>query len=248
MTRDTIAARAPGIWRSLEPLPVAAASGRSLAAGSTALVRRRRSGDRAARLRLRPGRPRAGQDRARPRLRRDGCPCRPHLRRHQPPHPRDRRRGGLGVRQHQPPPVLCRRQHDDRVRDCRTARLASAGRHRRPDCLRLDVHEDRQRASRSSPRSAWSSRAMSASSAASRRAAPRSRRRSPRASTRSGRSAPWTLSSARSRSARRPTVVMRWVWRAGRAARSNRSRTRRPRRPSGTRPRTRGSSSRPPVP
>ena len=39
LTRDAIAARAPGIWRYLELLPVAAAPERGLAVGSTALVR-----------------------------------------------------------------------------------------------------------------------------------------------------------------------------------------------------------------
>ena len=39
LTRDAIAARAPGIWRYLELLPVAAAPARGLAVGSTALVR-----------------------------------------------------------------------------------------------------------------------------------------------------------------------------------------------------------------
>lgn len=39
LTRESIGARAPGIWRYLELLPVAAAPGRGLAVGSTALVR-----------------------------------------------------------------------------------------------------------------------------------------------------------------------------------------------------------------
>ena len=39
LTRDVIAARAPGIWRYLELLPVARAPERGLAVGSTALVR-----------------------------------------------------------------------------------------------------------------------------------------------------------------------------------------------------------------
>jgi threonine synthase len=39
LTRDAIAARAPGIWRYLELLPVAAPPERGLAVGSTALVR-----------------------------------------------------------------------------------------------------------------------------------------------------------------------------------------------------------------
>ena len=59
--------------------------------------RGRRGRGRAARLRLRPVRPRAGEDRPRPELRRDGRPRRRHVRRHQPARPRDRRRGGLGA-------------------------------------------------------------------------------------------------------------------------------------------------------
>src|SRR5262249_19550691 len=39
LTRETIAARAPGIWRYLELLPVERAPERGLAVGSTALVR-----------------------------------------------------------------------------------------------------------------------------------------------------------------------------------------------------------------
>ena len=44
MTRDAIAARAPGIWRYLELLPVERAPERGLAVGSTALVRADRLG------------------------------------------------------------------------------------------------------------------------------------------------------------------------------------------------------------
>ena len=289
LTRESIAARAPGIWRYLELLPVERRRrSAGLAVGSTALVRAdrlarelglgtgtiapsqgrhpqpdaelqgsgrrgrdragrrvrlrhprlrldrqprrrdrgRRGRGRAARLRLRPGRPRAGQGRARPELRRDRRPRRRHVRRHQPAQPRDRRRGGLGLRQRQPPAVLRRGQQDDRVRGRRAARLAAAGRPRRPDRLGLDVHEDRQGLRRARRRSASSSARTSGSSAASRRAAPRWRPRSPRASTRSGRSGRPTRSSARSRSARRPTAATRWSWPAGPAARSSRSRTR----------------------
>ena len=219
LTREAIAARAPGIWRYLELLPVERAPGarpgrrldrprpgRSPRPGPgprhrhdapsqgrhpqpDAVVqgpgrrgrhgprrrvrlrharlrldrqprrcdRRRRGRRRPARLRLRPGRPRAGQDRARPELRRDGRPRRRDVRRHQPAQPRDRRRGGLGVRQRQPPAVLRRGQQDDRVRDRRAARLAPAGRPRRADRVGLDVHEDRQglrRAGRDRPRRA----------------------------------------------------------------------------------------------
>ena len=100
---------------------------------------------RAAGLRLHPGRPGAGQDRPRPRLRRDGRPDRGHLRRRQPPLPRGRRRDRLGLRQHQPPPVLRRGLQDPRLRDRRVARLALAGRHRRPRRLGRDVHPGRPR-------------------------------------------------------------------------------------------------------
>ena len=44
LTREAIAARAPGIWRYLELLPVAAAPARGLAVGSTALVPAERLG------------------------------------------------------------------------------------------------------------------------------------------------------------------------------------------------------------
>jgi threonine synthase len=44
LTRETIAARAPGIWRYLELLPVASAPARGLAVGSTALVPAERLG------------------------------------------------------------------------------------------------------------------------------------------------------------------------------------------------------------
>ncbi|HSL34931.1 MAG TPA: threonine synthase [Candidatus Limnocylindrales bacterium] len=44
LTRESIAARAPGIWRYLELLPVAAAPSRGLAVGSTALVPAERLG------------------------------------------------------------------------------------------------------------------------------------------------------------------------------------------------------------
>ena len=95
-------------------------------------------------VRLRPRRPRAGQDRPRPRLRRDGRPGRRHLRRRQPALPRGRRRARLGLRQRQPAAVLRRGQQDPRVRDRRGARLAAAGRRRRPDRVGRDVHQARQ--------------------------------------------------------------------------------------------------------
>ena len=77
-------------------------------------------------------------------LRRDRRPRRRHVRRHQPARPRDRRRGGLGLRQRQPPAVLRRGQQDARVRDRRAARLAAAGRPRRADRVGLAVHEGRE--------------------------------------------------------------------------------------------------------
>ena len=55
----------------------------------------------------------------------------------------------LGVRERQPAPVLRRGLQDARVRDRRAARLGAARPRRRADRLRLAVHEDRARASRS---------------------------------------------------------------------------------------------------
>ena len=114
------------------------------------------------------GRPRAG-------LRRDGRPDRGHVRRRQPAVPRGRRRDRLGLRQHQPAPVLRRGLQDARVRDRRVARLAvartsSSRRSRRGRCSRSS-----RRASRSWPTRASSSAARSASSAARPPAALRSR-------------------------------------------------------------------------
>ena len=126
-------------------------------------------------------------------LRRDGRPGRRHVRRHQPALPRDRRRGGLGVRQRQPPAVLRRGQQDARLRDRRAARLAAARRRRRPDRVRVAVHEGRQGLRRAGRRSAWSSARTSGSSAASRRAARRSPRRSRTAARRSAVREPDTI-------------------------------------------------------
>ena len=106
---------------------------------------RGRGRDRAAGLRLHPGRPRAGQGRPCAGLRRDGRPGRGDLRRRQPAVPRGRRRDGLGLRQHQPPPVLRRGLEDARLRDRRIARLAVARRDRRAGRLRRHVHARRAR-------------------------------------------------------------------------------------------------------
>ena len=77
------------------------------------------------------------------------------LRRRQPPVQRDRRQVPLGVRQHQPPPVLHRRREDVRLRDRRAARLAPAAARRRarPPAARSCPRSPRR--SRSSRRSAW---------------------------------------------------------------------------------------------
>ena len=56
-----------------------------------------------------------------------------------------RRAAGLGVREHQHAPVLRRGLQDARVRDRRAARLGAPGPDRRPDRLRLAVHQDRPR-------------------------------------------------------------------------------------------------------
>ena len=68
------------------------------------------------------------------------------LRRRQPPLHRARRRARrLGVREHQHAPVLRRGLQDARLRDRRAARLGAAGPRRRPDRLRLAVHQGRAR-------------------------------------------------------------------------------------------------------
>ena len=69
------------------------------------------------------------------------------LRRRQPPVHRAVRRARLGVREHQPAPLLRRGLQDARVRDRRAARLGAPRPLRRADRLGLAVHEDRQRAS-----------------------------------------------------------------------------------------------------
>ena len=92
-----------------------------------------------------PGRPRASQDRRRRDLRADHHRRRRQLRRRQSPVQRDRRPvRQLGVRQHQPAPVLLGRLEDAGLRGCRAARLAAARPCRRADRQRLDVHQDPQ--------------------------------------------------------------------------------------------------------
>ena len=102
----------------------------------------------------RPGRPsRTQAGRLHPRGSRDGEGHRlPHLRSPgrgrggelrpgQPPLQRDRIEVQLGVRQHQPAPVLRRGIEDHRLRSGRTARLADPGSYRRPRGVRLPLDE-----------------------------------------------------------------------------------------------------------
>ena len=108
--------------------------------------RRARRGRRAARLRADPARPRGAEDPRHGRLRRADRRHPRQLRRRQPAlHRGLGRAAGLGVREHQHAPVLRRGLQDARVRDRRAARLGAAGPDRRPDRLRLAVHEDRAR-------------------------------------------------------------------------------------------------------
>ena len=105
-----------------------------------------RRGRRSARLRADPARSRGAEDPRHRRLRRPDRRRHGQLRRRQPPlHRGQRRAAGLGVREHQHAPVLRRGLQDARVRDRRAARLGAAGPDRRPDRLRLAVHEDRAR-------------------------------------------------------------------------------------------------------
>ena len=163
-----------------------------------------------ARLRVHPGGPRAGEGRARARLRRDRRPDRRHVRRRQPALPPGRRRDRLGLRQRQPPAVLRRGQQDPRVRDRRGPRLADARRHRGADRLRRDVHEARARVRPARRRSGSIERRpirFVGGQAAGLRAGRDGVgvRRRPRSSP-SGRR---TRSSGRSRSATRPTGATR---------------------------------------
>ena len=105
-----------------------------------------RRGRRSARLRADPARPRGAEDPRHGRLRRADRRRQGQLRRRQPAlHRGLGRAAGLGVREHQHAPVLRRGLQDARVRDRRAARLGAAGPDRRPDRLRLAVHEDRAR-------------------------------------------------------------------------------------------------------
>ncbi len=293
--RASIAARAPGIWRYLELLPVETPPSRSLPVGSTPLlaadrlaptlgverlwlkddtrnptlsfkdravalaaaravvVRRagpglrlhrqpgRRDGGRggrgrAARLRVHPVGPRAGQGRPRAGLRGDGRAHRRHVRRRQSAVPGDRRRDRLGLRQHQPPAVLRGGIEDARLRDRRDARLALTGRRGRTRRQRGHVHAGRARL-----RGAGRARAHRApADPLRRRPGGRLRpggdgvrdRRRPRSSP----SARRTRSSARWPSATRPTVATPSSWRAPAAGRSRPSTTSTRRRASATSP------------
>ena len=112
--------------------------------------RRTRRGRRAARLRLDPRRPRGGEDPRHRRLRGDRGRGQGQLRRRQPAVHADRRRAPrLGVRQRQRAALLRRGLQDARLRGRRAARLGAARPDRRADRLRLAVHEDRARRSRS---------------------------------------------------------------------------------------------------
>ena len=95
-------------------------------------------------LRLHPRRPRVGQGDRDARLRPDPGGGAGDLRRRQPPLRRDRRQVPLGLRQHQPPPLLRGGLEDDGLRDRRAARLARA--RPRGGALRgrLAAHQDRQ--------------------------------------------------------------------------------------------------------
>ena len=125
--------------------------------------RRRPRGRRRARvLRLHPGRPRGAEDpRAPASTARTLVAVTRQLRRRQPSLHRGLRRArdwafvNINMR-----PVLRRGLEDARVRDRRAARLAGARPHRRADRVRLAVHEDRARASRSGSSSGSSSGAV----------------------------------------------------------------------------------------
>ena len=168
------------------------------------------------------------------------------LRRRQPALHRALRDAPVGVRERQPAPVLRRGLEDDRLRDRRAARLVAARPGRLPDRLRLAVHEDRARASRSGSSSAWSRASCRPSTAPRPTAATRSPRRSRTAARSAGRSAR-RRSPRASRSATRPTAPTRSSWRGGPAARSTRSPTTRSAPASGCSPRPPASSPRPPA-
>ena len=152
----------------------------------------------------------------------------------------------LGVREHQPAPVLRRGLQDARLRDRRAARLGAARPLRRADRLRLAVHEDRQglqewielglRRGRAAGDERRPGRGLRAGRAA----------RSPPATTSAGRSSR-TRSPSRWRSATRPTAPTRSTSRAAPAARSTPSPTRRSGAGIACSPRRRASSPRPPA-
>ena len=198
-------------------------------------------------LRLRPGRPR-GAEAARDRhLRHQPGRRQRQLRRRQPALHRARRDAALGVRQRQPAPLLRRGLEDARLRDHRAARLGAARPDRLPDRLRVAVHQDRPRDSRSGSSSAWSRASCRPS------AAPRPtgccagrRRRSPTARRLQAAAARHDRQEPRDRQpGRRPLRA-----RAGaphRRRRSSRSPTTRSAPGSGCSPRRPGSSPRPPA-
>ena len=213
---------------------------------------RRRDGggrrrDRRPGLRVRARRPRAGQDRARARLRRDRRADRRHLRRRQPPVPRGRRRAAVGPGQRQPPPVLRRGQQDARLRDRRGPRLAAARRRRGPDRVGRDGHPARAGVRGAGRARLGRGQSRSGSSAGRPPAARRSPRRSPPAAWTSSRSGRRTRSCARWRSATPPTGATRWSWRGRPRGRSRRSPTSRRRTRSGGPRRSRASTPRPPA-
>ena len=104
---------------------------------------RRRPGDEL--LRVHPLRPRGAEGARHRRLRDQRGRRRGQLRRRQPPLHRAVRREGLGVREHQPAPLLRRGLQDARLRDRRAARLGAPRPLRGADRLRLAVHQDRRR-------------------------------------------------------------------------------------------------------
>ena len=126
------------------------------------------------------------------------------------------RRARLGVREHQPAPLLRRGLQDARLRDRRAARLGAARPLRRADRLGLAVHEDRQGLRRSGASSgSLERRAAADERRPGRGLRARSRARSPPATTSAGRSSR-TRSPSRWRSATPPTAPTRSSWRAAR--------------------------------
>ncbi len=120
------------------------------------LRRRPRRRARPGLLRLHPVRPRGAEGARDGRLRHPSGRREGQLRRRQPSVHRAVRRARVGVREHQPAPVLRRGLEDARVRDRRAARLGAARPLRRADRLRLAVHENRARLRRVDGRSVCS--------------------------------------------------------------------------------------------